>query len=301
MECRRTEMPPKKKEKKREFIWRDDEVELLLNIANDCKALKAAESIDWESVKSKYGYICDLFIAALPADDSDVMRSFPHKKEEVTKQIVTSKLKAMRLKFRQAVDSGRKSGHGRVVMIFYELSVGGSLTTQQIDGGNESLEFNSDVLNSQGNARNLSQLSNVVYSSISGDTLLNENSDTPLGDESGGNMFLDNDEENTELEPESNKESGESMKRTMKQRREFLDNKLKNYKQEKLKRKLPVDTQHLGCVQEELKIKRQLVEQMDQMDQRYAENMEKMSRNMEKFTESIADAFALLKQLMMYQ
>ena len=48
-------------------------------------------------------------------------------------------------------------------------------------------------------------------------------------------MFLDYDEENTELEPESNKESGESMKRTEKQRREFLDDKLKNYKQEKLK------------------------------------------------------------------
>ena len=85
MEFRRTEMPPKKKEKKKEFIWSDDEVELLLNIANDYKASKAAESVNWESVKSKYGDICDLFIAALPADNSDVMRSFPHKKEEVTK------------------------------------------------------------------------------------------------------------------------------------------------------------------------------------------------------------------------
>ena len=131
------------------------------------------------------------------------------------------------------------------------------------------------MLNSQGNARNLSQLSNVVYSSISGDTLLNENSDTPLGDESGGNMFLDNNEENTELEPESDKESSESMKRTVKQRREFLDNKLKNYKEEKLKKKLPVDTQLLGCTQEELKIKRQLVEQMDKMDQRYAKTWTK--------------------------
>ena len=60
----------------------------------------------WESVKSKYNDICDLFIAALLAHDSDVMRCFPHKKEEVTKQIITSKLKAIRLK---AVDSGRKS------------------------------------------------------------------------------------------------------------------------------------------------------------------------------------------------
>ena len=61
------------------------------------------------------------------------MRSFPHKKEEVTKQIVTSKLKAIRLKFRQAVDSGRKSGHGQVVMIFYELceKVWGGAVRQQ--------------------------------------------------------------------------------------------------------------------------------------------------------------------------
>ena len=84
-------------------------------------------------------------------------------------------------------------------MIFYELCEkvwGGSLTTEQIDGGIESLEFNADVLNSRGNGRDLSQLSNVIYSSISGDTSLNESSDTPLGDESGGNTFLDNDEEN---------------------------------------------------------------------------------------------------------
>ena len=179
--------------------------------------------------------------------------------------------------------------------------MGGSPATEQIDGGIESLEFNADVSNSRRNARYLSQLSIVVYSSISGDTSFNKNSDTPLGDESAGNTFLDNDEENTELERESNKESGESMKRTVKQRREFLDDKLKNYKQEKMKRKLPVDTQLLGCAQEELKIKRQLVKQMDKMDQRYAENMDKMSRSMEKLTESIADGFALLKQLMMYQ
>ena len=132
---------------------------------------------------------------------------------------------------------------------------GGSPATEQTDGGIESLEFNADVSNSRGNARDLSQLSNVVYLSISGDTSLNENSETLLGDESGGDSFLDNDEENTELEPESNKESGESMKRTVKQWREFLDDKLKNYKQEKLKRKLLVDTQLLGCAQEELKVK----------------------------------------------
>ena len=74
-------MPPKKtkesskggkegsKEKKKEFIWTDDEVELLLNVSNEYKVSKASESVDWESVKSKYSDIYDLFVAALPDDD----------------------------------------------------------------------------------------------------------------------------------------------------------------------------------------------------------------------------------------
>lgn len=67
-----------------------------------------------------------------------------------------------------------------------------------------------------------------------------------------------------------------------------------------MKRKLPVDVQLLGCAQEELTIKKRLVEQVDRMNQRYAKNMEKMSQSMEKLTNSIADGFALMKQLMTY-
>ena len=285
-------MPPKKeeskKEKKKEFVWSDDEAELLLNVANDYKVSKAAESVDWESVKSKYDDICDLFIAALPENNNCVMKDFPHKKEQITKQIVSSKLKAIRLKFRQAVDSGRRSGHGRVVMIFYELCEkvwGGSPATEQIDGGIESTELvPKDMLDSQGDTS-----SNIGV-----------NADIPVGYEilSNGNPLLDEEEEDTE---ESNEGRSVPTKETVKQRREFLDDKLKNYKQEKMKRKLPVDTQLLGCAQEELQIKKRLVEQMDKMDKKYAENMERMSSNMEKLTESISDGFALLKQMMMYQ
>ena len=74
-------MPPKKnsKEDKKDFKWTDDKVELLLNVSNEYKVSKASESVDWESVKSKYSDIYDLFVAALPDDDSDIMRSFPHR------------------------------------------------------------------------------------------------------------------------------------------------------------------------------------------------------------------------------
>ena len=82
----------------------------------------ATSSKDWESVKSKYKDIMQLYVDALPADDSQVFdKNYPHKKEQVQLKAITSKLKAIRLKFRQAVESGRRSGHGRVVMIYYEL------------------------------------------------------------------------------------------------------------------------------------------------------------------------------------
>ena len=283
------------------------------------KVSKAAESVDWESVKSKYSDIRDLLVDALP--DEITPGSFPHKKEEITKQVVTSKLKAIRLKFRQAVDSGRRSGHGRVVMLFYELCErvwGGSPATKQIKGGIESSELVPDVPpalpqedatsaaryilssidreTSSSDANTPSTSGNLPVSrdiSIRDSSLarswINEEPDTPLGGES-------NDEEETE--PESNTGDDDPMKKSVQQRRQFLDDKLKNYKQEKMKRKLPVDSQLLGCAQEELKIKRQLVERMDKMDQKYAESIERMSNNVEKLTESIADGFELLKQLM---
>lgn len=111
--------PAEKKDSKEEFVWSNDEVNLLLNVAIDYKVAKAAESVDWELVKSKYKDIFDLFVAGLPQEN--VCKNFPHKKVEIKLQNVTSKLKAIRLKLHQAVDSGRWSGHRRVVMIYYEL------------------------------------------------------------------------------------------------------------------------------------------------------------------------------------
>ena len=36
---------------KKDFVWTDDESELLLNVTHN---YKVAEIVDWESVKSKY-------------------------------------------------------------------------------------------------------------------------------------------------------------------------------------------------------------------------------------------------------
>ena len=295
-----THAPPK--ESKKEFVWSDDEAELLLNVTNDYKVTKVSESIDWESVRSKYKDIFDLFVASLPEENTDITRDFPHKKEEIKLSHVTSKLKGIRLKFRQAVDSGRRSGHGRVVMIYYELCEkiwGGSPATEQIDGGIETVELNDDDSTMVTN-----NSSESTSSSTGGDITSNDadigTSDTNSLSAHVSDEVRDNDEQQDETDQQD--EAGTTDDNaTIKKRREFLDEKLKNYRQTKLKRKLPTDAQMLNCAQEELAMKKRLMEQIDKMDCRYADNMEKMSQNMEKLTNSIADGFTLLKQLVTYQ
>ena len=85
---------------KKELVWSDDEVELLLSVAADYKAEKAAESIDRESVKSKYKDILDLFLSALPEGNSTVFgKNFPHKRSDIKLKNLTSKLKEYELNF----------------------------------------------------------------------------------------------------------------------------------------------------------------------------------------------------------
>jgi len=100
------------------FKWTDDESELLLKVTSDYKVTKASDGVDWESIQSKYGDILEQMLAEYPATQEaakELQKDYSHKKSEITKQDLTTKLKAIRIMFRQAVDSGRRSGHGNVV------------------------------------------------------------------------------------------------------------------------------------------------------------------------------------------
>ena len=80
---------------------------------------KISENVDWESVKSKYGDILTLMKEELSANTDEakkMCKDYLHTKEKFTKKLLSTKLKAIRGKFREAVDSGRRSGHGCVVL-----------------------------------------------------------------------------------------------------------------------------------------------------------------------------------------
>nr|XP_023698025.1 uncharacterized protein LOC111859494 isoform X1 [Paramormyrops kingsleyae] len=125
------------------FVWTDDEVELLLKITHEYKLSKAAENTDWESCQSKYSDILQRYKEHYPSREEaqTLAKDYPHSLEDISKVIISTKLKAVRIKYRQALDSGRRRGHGRVILLYFELCEaiwGGSPATQTIPHGIES-------------------------------------------------------------------------------------------------------------------------------------------------------------------
>ena len=256
------------------LTWTDDEVELLLKVTNEFKVKKAASNIDWESVQSKYSDITNELKEQLPSTPEErgaanaMGKDYPHKPGDITKIIVTTKLKAIRTKYRQALDNGRRSGHGRVVLLFFELCEqiwGGSPATATIPCGIESGEIQAEEQESP-------QDSDTASVSLSPDT----------GDAIGGDPNspeFEGGEESSDLSdrPSTFTTSSSLKGNSTKERRELLNSKLSNYKQEKLKRKIPVDSQLLRIAQEDSKMKKQMLEQMEGMDKEYCNSMKSLS------------------------
>ena len=97
-------MPAKTKSSgKKEFFWSDDEVELLLTVTRQYKVQQLVEGTSWESVKTKYADIFALFQSKLPetGDTRELLKDYPHTRDQVTKEIIATKLKAIRNKFCQ--------------------------------------------------------------------------------------------------------------------------------------------------------------------------------------------------------
>ncbi|RVE60910.1 hypothetical protein OJAV_G00185360 [Oryzias javanicus] len=123
------------------FVWTDSEVELLLNVVREYKVNKTRENIDWESCRSKYVDILRQYLEQYPAETST---EFPHEKRELTRAILTAKMKTVRGKYRQTVDSCRRSGHGRVFEVCEQIW-GGSAAITAMPSGIETSDLNQSL------------------------------------------------------------------------------------------------------------------------------------------------------------
>ncbi|XP_060774796.1 uncharacterized protein LOC132884829 [Neoarius graeffei] len=139
------------REVKKNFVWTDEEVELLLQATLDYKTAKTLNGIDWESCQTKYADIWNSFIEQYPAPkDGETRGDYPHTPTDITKPQIAAKLKSIRSKYRDAVDTQRRSGHGRVIYLFFDLCNniwGGSPSISSLEFGLETAEINDDTLN----------------------------------------------------------------------------------------------------------------------------------------------------------
>ena len=305
-----------KKNKLDNFIWSDDEVELLLNVVLEYKTARTMENVDWETCQTKYTDILDLFRAQYPSKENaeEIGKEFPHESEEINKAILTNKLKAIRIKFRAAVDRGRKSGHGRVVLLYFDKCEeiwGGSPATTTLPTGIETSQMQEDVdrlspglacsspaNSSIPNTPSTSRPSTPSSSRPSTPSTCNQ-TNTPSTSRPSTPSTFDTVDGNNSPDHDKDKENTQPSQATsVKDRRELLNSQLKNYKQERLKRKLSTDAQLLQVVQEDVAIKKRLLEKMEDVDRQQSLQMNKFTTNMEQLTGSIVEGFAMLRQVM---
>ena len=82
-----------------EFLWTDDEIQLLLQTSLNFKSKCEFEGLRWESVRSTSEQIFENMSKEYPEDPE----KFPNK-STITKERITAKLKSIRTGFKKAAD-----------------------------------------------------------------------------------------------------------------------------------------------------------------------------------------------------
>ena len=242
------------------FVWTDDEVELLLGVIIHFKAEKEAEGYDWESVKTKYESIIESFVKSYPKESSEKFpKTSPEK--EFTKSRILTKVKAIRLKYRKAVDSGKKSGGGRVVATFYDSCQniwGGSPAAEMIDNGIET----SDILSQDPVIDNLDE------------------------------RYLNQEED--EAEDQGQAGTGEEATSTNPLKRRNLIDHIVNQRNSKLLKKIPVEKVMLDVAKEDVALKKEIFAEMKKSDKEQSDQLRILNDTMLNLTKSINEGIQAL-------
>ena len=208
-------------------------------------------------------------------------KEYEHKPEELTKERVATKLKAVHKKYRNAVDTGRRSGQGRVIMLQFDLCEqiwGGSPATTKINNAIETSSINDDETS---------------------ESVLSSNSTSIEGTADDGNFDFPDTENvvptsfSTSTLPKTSSDT--------KKRRALLDDCLTNYKKKKLEKKVSLENQLLEYANQENEFRKEFLQQQKEADEDYKKTMASLSGTMAEIGKSISDGFASLRYLMQSQ
>ena len=280
---------------KTDFVWTDGEIELLLETVLAYKATCEYEGICWESVKAKYQKIMEIYVERYPSASETNIVEFPRAgtSELLTKERIAAKLKRIRSGYKKAVDSGRRSGGGRVVLTFFDLCErvwGGSPAVESIDNGIDSSALAEHT--QDGSTQRQNSISPVPSVTVT---------------QSDNSLFNNDDESEVSadiplLPGESDEEDAVTQQATTscssKDRRDKIAKFLKDRKDAKMTKKLNCETQMLNCAKEDLGLKRKIAVDMEKSDNEMSEAMTKVNKTMESIGDSIKHGFALMAEVM---
>ena len=232
-------------------------------------------------MRTRFQDIRDLFVKSYPSEVDD---EYPHaaQLDLFTKDHILLKLKSIHLNFKKGLDSGRVSGGGRVVTCFYDICSeiwGGSPAVEKMASGIDS----SGLLNEDKQDEEQSQQ----------ESFNNEDSTSGPG----------NGEEEEEVSGNEPIDSGTSNEGSS-----ALTNKLKDYRNKKLKKAVSFESQMLTLAKDDSELKKILVKELKECDQQHLEYiktrdqeqmeyMKNMNSTMNEMTRCISSGFTLLSNI----
>ena len=289
-------MEGKKKEtkktqnKKKEFCWTDDEVQLLLEVCYELKAESDYEGVNFESKRTKYELVKDRFCEQYPfvADEQ-----YPRTNDlnSITKERVSVKIKSIRGNFKKAVDSGKKSGGGRIIFTFYDICEriwGGSPAVRSISNGNDTCKELDDSFNDEECEipSNQEATNSGVNEDINGKISSDNESETAEQSTINESTISSSTEDSNETENKEN-ETVSTVKKLTTERRKTVEEGLKGRRDKKLSSKLNSEAQLINLSKEELNLKRKMIENFEKSDIEYNTGLQKVLKTMDNISVDI--------------
>ena len=185
--------------------------------------------------------------------------------EIVTTDRISTKIKIIRTDFRKAVDSGKKSGGGRVVFTFYSLCQslwGSSPAVNSIPNSIDSQDDSSEALESAA-----SHFSSIVTDEIE---LFDDHQKSQENTDSSDDA-ADDEEVNSNPIGQSQQYPGREKVKTF----------LKNRRSQKLSTRMGAESQMLQLAKADLNLKTKLLEQLEKPDADFNQNITKVGRTMD--------------------
>ncbi|XP_077433837.1 uncharacterized protein LOC144058978 [Vanacampus margaritifer] len=280
------------------FTWTNDEVELLLRVMRDFKTAKLRENVDWESWPLKYADVTDAFLAKYPRHSTG--QDFPHHANAITKAQITAKVKNIRVKYKQAVQTGRRHGHGSAVLLFFELcediwgrSPGTCLIDAGVDTGDIQEEdvkedtkledFKEDVINKDVINKDIKEEDVKEEDIIKVEDIKEEPSSS-----SSPTLELSTDS------PQSVESNDIPPPAVVNQRSALPRANPSNRHNSKLKRKSELDPEVL----EDLQLKKRMLKLIEDSSRQSADAMQQITANISHLNNAIQEGFSLLRQLL---